>query len=450
MDKKELGITPEYQRSNYDSDKRKKEYKEKIFDGRKVVKDPVTGKELHASHRAAQNKYHRTNKQGEVVSSSWAEHSAEIDHVVPLKEIHERNKRNPYLSDKDVMKIANKDHNFRNISKKLNASKQDKSDFDLIFSKDSNISTMGKVELFKGKMKAEVGLGFDTILTTSKNIGNEFVYGASNTLLASVVPITTMAVQNMVEIAQGEKTVEDATKDMGVMVGTLTVLGGVEQVVTTGLSNVLKNTSNQLLKQVSSAMPIAPIFQSACVVLNSTAQLISGQLDVEQFMLQIGKDGIALLGGTMGTTLALQLGLGTMGAFCGGIVGSMIASTVCAGICTGIQIFRESLGNINTQTEIDRYISQVSSQALSEIKEQQDRLQSLIQERNATWNNTIIKGYEKIQQGILHSSFDEVVNGLTQLGSIFGVEPIFKKSEDIEKLFEYDTLIIGKKGGVFL
>ena len=87
MDRK-LGVTQDYDRSNYDSERAKKAYKEKTFGDHAVIIDPTTGKLLHKSQTNAQKKYHMKNADGENVSKKWATHSAETDHIHSLKSIH--------------------------------------------------------------------------------------------------------------------------------------------------------------------------------------------------------------------------------------------------------------------------------------------------------------------------------------------------------------------------
>ena len=78
MDKK-LGVTQDYDRSNYDSASAKRTYKEKAFGDSAVITDPTTGEILHKSQTAAQNKYHMKNDDGENISKKWANHSTEIE-----------------------------------------------------------------------------------------------------------------------------------------------------------------------------------------------------------------------------------------------------------------------------------------------------------------------------------------------------------------------------------
>lgn len=54
---RKLGVTQDYDRSNYDSARAKRTYKEKAFGDSAVITDPTTGEILHKSQTAAQNKY---------------------------------------------------------------------------------------------------------------------------------------------------------------------------------------------------------------------------------------------------------------------------------------------------------------------------------------------------------------------------------------------------------
>ena len=96
----DLGITQEYNGQNrkklWDSNEAKSAYKEKVFNGKRTDRDPVTGKELHIAEKAARNKFHMKTADGKNNSTAWAAHSAEADHVVSLKELHGRVKSNGF------------------------------------------------------------------------------------------------------------------------------------------------------------------------------------------------------------------------------------------------------------------------------------------------------------------------------------------------------------------
>ena len=65
----------------WDSKEAKSAYKEKVFNGKRTYRDPVTGKELHIAEKAARNKFHMKTADGKNNSTAWAAHSAEADPV---------------------------------------------------------------------------------------------------------------------------------------------------------------------------------------------------------------------------------------------------------------------------------------------------------------------------------------------------------------------------------
>ena len=120
----ELGITQEYNKQNrdklWDSTKGKSDFKEKQFGDKQTYEDGISGKTLHKSQTAAQKKYHMKNSDGDNVSTKWAEHSAETDHINSLKDVHDIAKHNPFLSDDDFKEIMNSEENYRLLSKSTN------------------------------------------------------------------------------------------------------------------------------------------------------------------------------------------------------------------------------------------------------------------------------------------------------------------------------------------
>lgn len=189
--KNEYGVTKEYNQLNrnklWDSDSGKKNYKKKVFQNKKTYRDPLTGQELHLSQKASQNKYHMKNKNGENISSAWAGHAPETDHIVSLKEIHNRTKNNPFFTDQDLKEAANQDYNYRVTSKKFNASKGEKSDIKIALAKNNSLTLKGRQRILREKLNAEMHLNTRIAMQTASNMGNEFLHGARDSLSDSLV-----------------------------------------------------------------------------------------------------------------------------------------------------------------------------------------------------------------------------------------------------------------------
>ena len=214
MDKK-LGVTQDYDRSNYDSERAKKAYKEKTFGDHAVIIDPTTGKLLHKSQTNAQKKYHMKNADGENISKKWETHSAETDHIHSLKSIHEKTKRNPFLSDEDIREIANCDANLRILPKSLNASKGEQSDFAVITDVNNGLSLKGRMHLAGEKIESDVVLTSKFTTHTAKNIGNLTVDSAKKSVSNNKIIVVRYGIEHIVDIATGKESLEDAAVDVG-------------------------------------------------------------------------------------------------------------------------------------------------------------------------------------------------------------------------------------------
>ena len=107
---------PAYDRSLYENQKRLNNYKNDKFannNGRINATDEYTGKKDTYQYKA--NPDARRN-----VEKYKHDHQAEVDHIVPLKQIHDQLKGNYALTDEDIKNIANNDTNYALTSARIN------------------------------------------------------------------------------------------------------------------------------------------------------------------------------------------------------------------------------------------------------------------------------------------------------------------------------------------
>ena len=213
---RKLGVTQDYDRSNYDSARAKRTYKEKAFGDSAVITDPTTGEILHKSQTAAQNKYHMKNNDGENISKKWANHSTEIDHINSLKSIHDKTKHNSFLSDDDIQEIANCDANLRVMPKSLNASKGEKSDLEVIFDADNGLSLKGRANLAGEKIKSDVVLTGKFTHRTAENIVGLATDSAKESVANHGMEFVRYGVDHIIDIACRNENLQDAVADVGV------------------------------------------------------------------------------------------------------------------------------------------------------------------------------------------------------------------------------------------
>ena len=105
-----------YNRGEYEDKDRLNQYKQDKFDnngGRINATDEYTGEKNVYQYRS--NPDARRN-----VEKYKHDHQAEVDHIVPLKQIHDQLKGNYALTDEDIKNIANNDTNYALTSARIN------------------------------------------------------------------------------------------------------------------------------------------------------------------------------------------------------------------------------------------------------------------------------------------------------------------------------------------
>lgn len=448
-----LGITQEYNKENkdklWDSQKGKTDYKYKMFGDKETYADPISGKVLHKSQKAAQNKYHMKNSEGENISTKWAEHSAETDHINALKDVHDAAKRNPFLSDSDFKEIMNSDGNYRILSKKDNTSKGEQNDWQIITDKDNGMSSEARVQMAKEKIRSDIELQGKFSVRTTKNIGKEFTTGAKDTLVKSVIPLTAEAVRKLCKVASGEESLGDAAKEMGKAVVDIAVAGGTNKLLLDVVNSQLRNSKNAVFSKFANSNEVAQIVTVAIIVKESAVKYINGEIDGNEFIEEVGVKGATMAAGMIGGSVG-----GEIGAILGGIAGTAALPGVgtAAGVVAG-KVIGEILGTIittvacsaivsvyNTSKHLNDYklkesqINRLETEALNEIQNQRDKFRSIVEREHKYWDEEIRDGFDMILSSACEQTFNlqGVTDGLDKILALFGKSTAFKNLDEYE------------------
>lgn len=408
----DFGITKEYDRSLYYSQKAKKIYKDKVFADKQTYCDPISGKTLHKSQKAAQNKYHMKNKSGENISKKWAEYSAEVDHIISLKSLHDRVKNNPFLTDKDLKELANSNVNCRISSKKYNASKGEKSDFSIISDKNNNIDFKGRKKLLKEKIKAETVLNQGIAGYTLKNAGNIAVSAALET---APITLAVSGITNIVDVANGKKTIGEAIKD--VTVNTVSASGSA------AAGAIVKRIveSNIGRKIPIDMLPSAQIAAAAMTTV-SVVKYLNGEISGEDCALEILKGNAGIL--------AFQIGaaFGPVGI----IVSTLVVSQICGTIMGLQQKMRAEKAFIK---EREKELNRVVNEGLIELEKQKQQLSLIINEEFDKWDKAFEYGFDKTISSIINNDLNGMSDGLNSILGIFNKKCEFSSLEEFDDFF---------------
>lgn len=440
---KKLGITQDYDRSNYDSASAKEAYKEKFFGDSAAKKDPTTGEILHKSQTAAQKKYHMKNADGENSSKKWAKHSAETDHINSLKSIHDKVKHDPLLSkllsDDDVREIANCDANLRILPKSLNSSKGEKSDFEVIVDTDNGLSLKGRAHLAGEKIKSDVVLTGKLTTRAAKNAGGLAVDSAQKSVANNAMIFVRYGVDHIVDVATGEESLEDAAVDVGGFVIETVGKDVAKDVADATLAN------NALYQSLKNSGALGQLIQVGTIVAESASRLIDGEITPEEFMLEIGDKGATMVaqmigsevGAIVGEIIGVSAG-GILGAGVGEVIGRAIGTIVATVACNVVIAIRTNI--INNLKSLDDYklkekaIRKLETEAIAEMEYQRQKFRNIVESEYKKWDENIESGFDMMIVSACKEVYDlqGITDGLDRILSVFGKSVMFKNLDEYE------------------
>lgn len=450
-------ITQDYNQKNrarlWDSNSAKKDFKNKTFGDKETYFDPISGKTLHKSQTAAQRKYHMKDKEGKNNSTKWAGYASEVDHIVALKDVHDRAKHYPNLTDKDVREIANMEQNFRILSKSYNTSKGAKSDFETILDFKNDLTPQARMELTKGKVKAEVAVQTQLTAHSVKNTSDKFADGAKDTLINSAIPLTAEAVRKMIEVAQGEKSLSEAAGEMGKTTLEVAVAGGANRLLIDTVTKQLLTSSNPMIQSIVRSNQVSQLIATAMIVKDSAMRYINGEIDGEGFIEEVGEKGMSLAAGMIGGTIGKEIGMfiggvagtlaipgigtvggaavgGAVGSFVGAILGTMVVTLACNGIVSAYHAVK----SLDDYKVSERRMRRLEAEAIKEIGRQRDIFKDVVTKEFQVWDKHIMEGFDEMLSCACEATFnlDGVTDGLEKILAVFGKKVRFKTIEEYE------------------
>lgn len=428
LDKK-LGVTQDYDRSNYDSTKAKKDFKDSVFGDSETITDSYTGETLYKSHKKAKEQY----------DSEYSEHAAEADHINSLKSVHDKVKKNPFLSDDDVKEIANTKENFRVLSKHDNTSKGKKSDFTVISDPDSSFSLKGKVKYTGEKVKSDVVLTGKFTARTVENIGGLAVDSAKESVENNAMVFVRYGVDHIVDVATGEESLEDAVTGFG----TLAVETVGKDIAKDFIDTALVN--NALYQSLKSSGALGELIQVGTMVAESASRLIDGEITAEEFVLEIGDKGATMvaqmIGGEVGAIVGEIIGIsagGILGAGVGKVIGRAIGTMVATVACNVVIAIRTNI--INNLKSLDDYklkekaIHKLETEAIAEMEYQRQKFRNIVESEYQKWDENIEAGFDMMMSSACQEIYDlqGITDGLDRILSVFGKSVMFKNLDEYE------------------
>ena len=400
------GVSQEYVRSKFESQAAIRAAKDRDFGDKQTLTDS-SGQLLHRSRAAAKRKYG---------SDRSSFHEAQTDHIDPIAEVHRRHRANPFLTDQDISEVVNRGGNFQEISGHDNASKGASTELEVALDPRTGKPLDQRIKQAAKGIKTQVQTDFLLAQRSLNNFGLEFAQGASDALAASAIPLAIRGVQDLVKVANGEMSAKDAAYDMGELGKSIAAHGGGVRTAAFALSTVLKNSQNEVLKNFAKANQIGSVLVVGSIIVQATGKYLSGEVDAEEFFIEISRDGTSLVGGMLASQTVNALLGGTAAA--GGIAGAaalaapvlaaMIASAVCSEIYTQAEKHRE-------EKKDNAEIRAIAVQATRSIQQQEEELERLLDEDHKQWAQNMVHIFSEIAAGLSQNSLQMTNLGLRHL-----------------------------------
>jgi hypothetical protein len=446
-------------------------YKNRVFDGKRSTTDEYTGERIFYGNVSDAKHLHGLDK------------TTDVDHITPIAKIKERYGD---LKIEQQRTLANNEHyNYAMTNSKLNRlgknasenheylAKKAKTGMDSLMTGDLKRAEKELSELanqaprmLEKEVKSRTGMAIEGNAMRIENLVDDtktgisktmfdFAEGASDAMMVSAMPLMVLGVQNICEVASGQKTMEEASAEMGEAALEIGAVGGGTKLAQKAINEMAEKLGSDFLGTIAkNSSQFVQIALVSRLVFQSFAKLVNDEISGAEFFEEIGEKGVGLVGDVLGATM----GSGLMGillpatvaagpaAFLVGaaaFVGGMVVSAVCTGIYRYTAALRESYLEKERlyQAKIST-INRIADQALMEMQYQQHMLKNMIKEEYAEWGRNFEAGFQKIRESMFSDNFEQLADGMNQIISVFGKSVLFKDMEEFDAFFFDDNAVL--------
>lgn len=464
-------------------------YKNKMFDGKRSIADEYTGDRIFYGNAPKAEHLHDLNK------------TADVDHITPIAKIKERYGD---LKIEQQRKLANNEqYNYAMTNSKLNRieknsaenheylTRKAKSGIDSLLTgnlkeAEKELSEMANQapKMLGQEIKSRTGMAIEGNAMRIENIIDDakaslsgireaapvngtiqfddvskkisdFADGASEAMMVSAMPLMVLGVQNICEVASGQKTMEEASAEMGAAALEIGVVGGGTKLAEKAISEAAAKLGTDFLKIIAeNSSQVVQIALISRLVFQSFSKLVNNEISGTEFFEEIGEKGVGLVGDVLGVTVGSGLmemllpatvaaGPAALMIGAAAFIGGMIVSTVCTGIYRYTSGLRESyLAKEKIYRTKISTVNRIADQAMMEMQYQQDILKNMIKEEYGEWTRNFEAGYQIIRESMFNNDFEQLADGLNQIISVFGKSIFFKDMEQFDEFFFDENAVL--------
>lgn len=363
------------------------------------------------------------------------------DHITPIDVVK---KKYPGLSEEEHRKLANNRHNFAMTNSKLNRSKKNLENHEYLIRQ----AKKGKPEdlnTTKNMLLKEVDSKTVMFAEAMPMYGSKFAVGAKDALSfdGAGVMVMAQATTNLIQVATGEKNVEDAAKDVTMFAVNVAITGGTTRVISDIANSMITNSSNEVLQNLlSSQNQIVQVVAIANLVGDSMISLVEGNITPDQFFIEIYEKGAS-----MALTELGKLVVKTGGAAAPAAIATLTAMMVTFACIQVHQKVSEILDKAEAERKAwgkkYRALNQLAIEAKAEIQYQKESLEKQVYSQFDNWDKEFAKGFNKILTAALEENNAEgIADGLDDILRVFGKKVRFDSYDEFEAVFFDEDFVL--------
>lgn len=400
-----------YIRKTLEDSSKMKSVKLNAFKDGAKVKDPFTGKELLLTVKEAKMKY----------GEKWADHLAETDHTVPLKQIYEKHRKNPFLKNDDIKAAANSDSNLQNISRSVNNPKRANSNTDfvnndaLLKKKNIKLTKKGKQNAIEAQNKAEKEINKQLVKSGAKNLAKTAnKAGVEAGAIAAVISAVFSVSENVVALVKGEKEVSDAVIDITSDTAQAALLGYSTAAAGTVVKHAFEQSSNQLLKSLSATNLPVTIVYGAIETTKTVSKYLNGEIDGKECAIELGEKTVGFFGSEVGFAVGQSL---IPIPIIGGLIGSMIGYALSTAIYDGLVL---TIQNKNLIRKERKRIEAESKRIIKAIRQYRREIEQTAEQYFAEYTAVFETALDTIGQALQSGNVNGVIAGSNMITDKLG------------------------------
>ena len=236
--------------------------------------------------------------------------------------------------------------------------------------------------------------------------------------------------KNAMALIKGDKdaneAIVDVTKDTAIGITKSYASGAASSVI----GGLLKKSKSQIVNNLAKKSGPTVILQTGLTLAKQINKLLSGQITIEEFIENIGKEGASLASSLTGANLGATVGTFVapgVGTIVGGVIGGIVASIMSGALYHEL---KRTMQETKLSDEKRKIMKELCERLVKQEKEHREQVIQVFNEFLDGKEYEIRTGFKTMSLAIQNG--ESINSGLLILSNTFGLSIKFDDSEDLK------------------